>query len=243
MLRRSSRLQECTVAVDSFTLSTDEYVQAKPSSRAFIGVKRSVGIYHAVGKPEQALVLIPAKSFSIDPSEKVAVLPFTIATQTDVSAGVSGELPPLISFYEDTPLFFEGVDPTTGHGLFRFRFQCLGVSETKNSGNPGSIDGKCVVPELSSQEVSQFSFLLAQRSADSTGLLPDDAEAMFASGGARVKVISNPEAETRPFFEISGLLGPVQMIETEKLWLLARYVSPVNGAVSYAAWAIATEKL
>ncbi|MEY3902174.1 MAG: hypothetical protein RL189_1480, partial [Pseudomonadota bacterium] len=78
---------------------------------------------------------------------------------------------------------------------------------------------------------------------DSTGLLPDDAEAMFASGGARVKVISNPEAETRPFFEISGLLGPVQMIETEKLWLLARYVSPVNGAVSYAAWAIATEKL
>ncbi len=241
-LKTSSRLKDCSIQIDSLTIGGVQFNAAQKALRSYVGLKSSVGLYISSVDPTVSYAVVPSRKITFESGEKLAKLEFNLVKQVNVGARGVGELPPLLTLSENDPLFFEGVDPTTGNGLFRVRFVCSDVSSTDAPQPDFSSSGQCEIPDVGLQKIEDFEFLISKRNTDGEGLLPDAAEAKFQMAASRIKKAKVPLLQGSQYLEIS-LLGEEVMSVTNKLWLLARYKNPSTGAKSYAAWSIEAEKL
>lgn len=242
-LKSTSRLKDCTIKIDSLTVGGVRFDVAQKAMKSYVGEKSSVGLYISSANPSISYALIPSKKISFEADENLAKIGFTLVSQVNVGTNVVGEIPPLLTLADTEPLHFEGVDPSSGKGLFRVRFVCQDVSATSEQSSEIATTQKCEIPEVASQKLEDLDFLIAKRSLDGEVLLPDAAEEKFTLGAARVKKAKLPLAQGSQFIEVSSLLGEEVMSQTDKLWLLAKYTNSLTGAKSFAAWSIETEKL
>lgn len=241
-LKSTSRLKDCSIQIDSISIGGVQFTAAQKALRSYVGPKSSVGLYVSTVDSSDSYAVVPSRKITFESGEKLAKVEFTLVKQENVGVSSVGELPPLLTLSGSDPLFFEGVDPATGHGLFRVRFVCSDVSSTDAVQPEFSSSGQCEIPDVALQKIEDFEFLISKRTTDGEGLLPNDVEAKFEAASSRVKKANLPLQAGIQYFELS-LLGEELMSVTDKLWLLARYKSPSTGTKSYAAWSIEAEKL
>lgn len=241
-LKSTSRLKDCSIQIDTISIGGVQFTAAQKALRSYVGSKSSVGLYVSTVDPTDSYAVVPSRKITFESGEKLAKVEFNLVKQENVGVRSVGELPPLLTLSGSDPLFFEGVDPATGHGLFRVRFVCSDVSATDAVQPEFSSSGQCEIPDVALQKIEDFEFLISKRTTDGEGLLPNDVEVKFEASAPRIKKANLPLQPGSQYFELS-LLGEEVMSTTDKLWLLARYKNASTGAKSYAAWSIEAEKL
>jgi hypothetical protein len=242
-LKSASRLKDCTIQLDSLNFDGKRFVPIKIDAPSYIGKKTGIGIYISDTDPGTSYALIPSKNVSKDEAQNVMSITLLLVKQISLQTSVAGEMPPVITLSDSAPLFFEGVDPDSGVGRFRIRFKCMSASDTLMGQASGISDDRCIVEGMANHKIADYEILISRRTTDDIALLPDEAEAFFSAGSARIKKFTVPADPNLPYLEVPSLAGEDKMIDTGKLWLLVRYTSSDSGMKSYAAWQIESEKL